>query len=208
MPNGLVRSSPSDLKPPSTVASRGTLTKAATSARNRILYSVTMSGSRPRSIASLLIAKEPALIGEGERGANREQDHADRAAEPDAHAGEPVGVEEAHHRLGRVRRTALRQRHHHVEELERADDGEEYRQADGRIEVRDHHVAQHLPAGGTVEMRRLHLRAVKALKRRDEEHHMEAEVLPHDNDEDRRHGGARAGGEVRRLRPEHAVDRG
>src|SRR3954447_7119854 len=188
MPNGLVRSSPSDLKPPSTVASRGTLTKAATSARNRILYSVTRSGSRPPSIASLLIAKEPALIGEGERGANREQDHADRAAEPDAHAGEPIGVEEAHHRLGRVRRTALRQRHHHVEELERTDNGEEYREADGRIQVRDHHVAEYLPARRTVQMRRLDLRAVEALERRDEEHHVETEVLPYDHDEDRRHG--------------------
>src|SRR5829696_2180647 len=173
MPNGLVRSSPSDLKPPSTVASSGTLTKAATSARNRILYSVTGSGSRPRSMASLLIAKEPALVGEGERGADREQDHPDRAAEPDAHAGEPVGVEEAHHRLRRVRRAALRQRHHYVEELKRSDSGEEHGQADGGIEVRDHHVAQHLPSGGAVETRRLDLGAVQPLERGDEEHHVE-----------------------------------
>jgi hypothetical protein len=72
------------------------------------------------------------------------------------------------------------------------------------IEVRDHHVAQHLPARGAVEMRRLDLGAVEALERGDEEHHVEAEVLPHHHDEDRRHGGARAREEVRRLRPEQA----
>src|SRR6266704_601040 len=132
---------PSDLKPPSTVATSGVATKTTTTVRNSALYSAARSKPRSENVACSLIAHEPPFVGEGEGDTDAEQDDADRAAEADAHPHHAEGVEKAHHGMRGIRRTAARQRHDQIEQLQRADDGKKCREANGGIKQRNHDVA-------------------------------------------------------------------
>ena len=110
--------------------------------------------------------------------------------------------------MGGVERTAAGQRHDDVEELQRADHREEDRQPDHRPEQRQRDVAEALERAGAVHLGGLEQRLVDALQAGDVQHHVEAEILPHDHDQ---HGDERpilAREQVDGCSPETAGDRG
>src|SRR3954470_15083209 len=181
-----MRNSPSDLKPPSRVASSGTSTKMATTARNTALNS-TAGSNGMRVVSALLTAHEPSLVRAGKGNEDRGQNDTEGTAIAYPHAGDAVIVEEAYHRVRGIRRSPARQRHDQVEQLQRADDGEEYGEPDRRMEQWDDDMAQSLRPRRAVDAGGLDQALVEALERRDEQHHVEAKVLPDDHDQHGQH---------------------
>src|SRR6185436_1249264 len=134
------------------------------------------------------MARPDAVIAERKSYANDEQDYADRAAEADAHARNSVAVEVRHHRLRAVRRAASGHWHDQVEELDGPQHREKHREQDRWTEQRQRYPPEYLPAGGAVDMGGLVEVLVDLLQPGDVDHHVEAEVLPHDHHQYGVHG--------------------
>ena len=118
----------------------------------------------------------------------------------------PKIIEKRHHRVGGVERAAAGQRHDDVEQLQRADHRKEDREADHRPEQRQRDVAEALEGAGAVHLRRLEQRLVDALQPGDVEHHVEAEILPQDDDQHRGERPVLVGEQEYGLEPERAGD--
>ena len=129
--------------------------------------------------------QDEALVGQRERERDHEHDHRDRARIAELEALEAPVDHVDRHRVRRVHRAAAGHHPHEVEELQRADDAQEDRDADGRAEQRERHVAEHLPAGRAVDDRGLFQLARDLLQAGEVEDHVEAEVLPGDGHEHR-----------------------
>ncbi|CDN46056.1 hypothetical protein BN871_KG_00070 [Paenibacillus sp. P22] len=113
---------------------------------------------------------------------------------------EAVLVNEQRRGYGAVERPALGHDERLFEKLQPADHRRHADEEDGEAHHRNRDPGQLLPVAGAVQLRRLVVRAVDALQRRDEDDHVEADAAPQRQQDERQLGDRRIG------QPSHLVE--